>query len=227
VIRISRPLRLDTPLYPGTPHPEVMPFRSLERGDTSTSSLITIHSHSGTHLDAPGHFCPGGAPIAEVCGDELVLEPAVCLTIPRTGDQRIGAGDIAPSLRGLTGARALLIRTEGDPARARDPRRYATGYPWIDPSAPPLLREACPSLRLLGIDTLSVSSPLHRDEGRACHRAFLCGSPPILLLEDLDLSSPLLPGPGWRLRVIPWISGPPDGVPVTAFLEEPGGIPIP
>jgi kynurenine formamidase len=195
----------------------------MERGDPSSSSLVTVNTHAGTHLDAPRHFCPGGASTEEACGDQLVLEPAVCLAIPRYGDQRIGAADLAGSVRSLAGARAILIRTEGDPARARDPGRYRAGYPWIDPSVPPFLREECPSLRLLGVDTLSVSSPLHREEGRACHRAFLCGTPPILLLEDLDLTSPLLPGREWRLRVIPWILAPLDGVPVTAFLEEADG----
>jgi arylformamidase len=223
VIRISRPLRPDSPLYPGTPPPSVAPFRSLEKGDSSGSSLITVHSHSGTHLDVPRHFCPGGAAVDEVCGDELVLTPALCMDLPRTGDHRIGPADLREAGRELRDVRALLIRTEKIPSRASGPGRSPAGYPWIDPSVPPFLREECPSLRLLGIDSLSISSPLHREEGRACHRAFLCGSPPVLLLEDLDLTPVPTPGRMWRLRIIPWLHAPLDGVPVTAFLEDAGG----
>jgi kynurenine formamidase len=225
LIRISHTLHLDTPLYPGTPPPGVVPYRSLEQGDTSSSSLITVHSHAGTHLDAPRHFCPGGASVSEVCGDELVLEPALYLHLPRKGDQRIGTADIAAECRDLQGIQALLIRTgEGSP-RAMDPPRSAAVHPWIDPGVPTFLREECPGLRLFGIDTLSISSPAHREEGHACHRAFLCGSPPILLLEDLDLAPVTTPGLKWRLRIIPWIHAPLDGVPVTAFLEDTDGSP--
>jgi hypothetical protein len=58
---------------------------------------------------------------------------------------------------------------------------------------------------------------LHRDEGRSCHRAFLCGSPPLLLLEDLDLSDPRLAGRDLSLWVYPWLREPLDGVPVVAL----------
>jgi kynurenine formamidase len=122
----------------------------------------------------------------------------------------------------LHGVQALLIRTGEGSTRARDPARYAAVHPWTDPSVPAFLRKECPGLRLFGIDTISVSSSAHREEGRACHRAFLCETPPILLLEDLDLTSAILPGRPWRLRIIPWIQAPLDGVPVTAFLEDPG-----
>lgn len=225
MIRISHSLRLDSPLYPGTPRPEVVPFRSLERGDSSSSSLITVHSHSGTHLDVPRHFCPGGASVADICVDELVLEPALCLDLPRTGDQQIRPADIAACACDLRSVHALLIRTGEGSTRATDRARYSTVHPWLDPGVAAFLREECPSLHLFGIDTISVSSPAHREEGHACHRAFLCRSPPILLLEDLDLTSTMLPGHGWRLRIIPWVLAPVDGVPVTAFLEEAGGSP--
>jgi len=225
VIRVSHTLRLDTPLYPGTPPPSVVPFRSLERGDSSSASLITVHSHSGTHLDAPSHFCPGGAPVSDMLRDELVLEPALCMDLPRTGDQIIGPADFEVGDRELRGIQALLIRTGEGSTRATDPARYASVHPWLDPAVAPFLQGECPSLRLFGIDTLSVSAPAHREEGRACHRAFLCRTPPILLLEDLDLTSAMLPGWRWRLRIIPWIHAPLDGVPVTTFLEDTGGSP--
>jgi len=225
VIRISRSLRPDSPLYPGTPPPAAVPYRSLEKGDSSGSSLITVHSHSGTHLDAPRHYCPGGAATDEVCGSELVLEPALCVDIPRQGDQPITAGDVGTAVRDLRGLRALLIRTVS--AGGNGAARPVAGYPWIDPSVPPFLRKKCPSLCLLGVDTLSISSPLHREEGRACHRAFLCGSPPVLLLEDLDLSQVPWTGRTGRLRILPWLHAPLDGVPVTVFLEDAGGSPAP
>lgn len=45
-----------------------------------------------------------------------------------------------------------------------------------------------PNIRLMGFDSISVSSIQHRDVGRAAHRAFLSPEHPILFLEDMDLT---------------------------------------
>jgi len=222
VIRISHPLRLDTPLYPGTPGPEVVPFCSLAAGDSSNASLFLVHSHSGTHLDAPRHFCPDGATVADLCGGEIVLEPVISLDIATAADARIGPEHIQSSGGVPADIRGLLLRTGWSRYRETDSSRYLAHNPWIDPDLPAWLREEYPELRLFGTDTISIATASRREEGRACHRAFLCEKPPILLLEDLDLTSATLPGRRLRLRIIPWIVAPVDGVPVTAFLVDTG-----
>ena len=82
---------------------------------------------------------------------------------------------------------------------------------------PEYLREVCPQLKLVGLDTVSVSNPSHREEGRAAHRAFLCSEFPLLLLEDVDLSDPLLVVNKLELHVYPWIVDEVDATPVTAL----------
>lgn len=79
----------------------------------------------------------------------------------------------------------------------------------------------CPQLRVFGLDTISIATPLHREEGRAAHRAFLCGPNPILLLEDLDLSSEDLLDGAFRLRLYPIVYDDLDGVPVIAVADIP------
>jgi len=222
LIRISHPLEAGSPLYPGTPAPTRAPYRSIERGDSSSSEIVSLHTHSGTHLDAPRHFCPGGAGVSDLLGAENVFAPTVILPIPVEGDGCVTGGGLEPFLRDLHEAQAVIIRTGDCLRRSRDPEGYAGVHPWIHPSVPDVLREHAPSLRLFGVDTVSVSSPLHREEGRSCHRAFLCASPPVLLMEDVDLSDPRLNGGGWSLRVYPWILERLDGVPVTAIAEREG-----
>jgi kynurenine formamidase len=82
-----------------------------------------------------------------------------------------------------------------------------------------LLRRESTGLRLFGIDTISVAIPTHRDEGRSCHREFLCRSPPILLLEDADLSDNRILGAPWKLHLLPFFSEGIDGLPVAAIAE--------
>ena len=223
LIRISHLLTPASPQYPGTPPPGITPFRSLDHGDASNASLITVHSHSGTHLDVPRHFCTDGLTVTDIFRKDLVLEPAICVDATVDGDGRISPANLDPMVHEETDVRALLVRTGAGDAGVEGRIHPHVNHPWIDPSLPSFLREAWPDLQLFGIDTLSVSSPAHRQEGHACHREFLCRTPPILLLEDLDLSHPRLCGRLWRLRLIPWIVAPIDGVPVVALVEDIAG----
>lgn len=56
-------------VYPGDPKPERTVFRSLEAGDHSNVSILTLGSHNGTHMDAPKHFVAGARSI-----DQMDLE---------------------------------------------------------------------------------------------------------------------------------------------------------
>jgi arylformamidase len=199
-----------------------MPYRTMAEGHTSSSSTVSFNTHSGTHVDAPLHFCLGGATVADLLVAGKVFSPVMILDLPKTGDACIMPEDIGPALRKCRDAAALLVRTGEWKRRIRDPRGYAEEHAWVHPQVPGLLREGLPALRLFGIDTVSISSPVHREEGRACHRAFLCGSPPLLILEDLDLSDVRLNGMGFRLHIYPWFREALDGVPCVALVEREG-----
>ncbi len=127
------------------------------------------------------------------------------------------AEDLEGYLAGREDAEALLLRTGSWQLRTTDPCAYTAEHPWVHAGVATLLRRTCPHLRVLGIDTISISTPSHRQEGHESHRAFLCDRDPIYLLEDADLSS-VHPKDRFALNVIPWLLEDLDGVPVTAFL---------
>jgi kynurenine formamidase len=220
LIRISHPLETRSPLYPGTPPPTIIPFHSFEKDHASSTSLVRFHTHSGTHIDAPLHFCPGGKGVADLLGAGKTYSPAEVLRLAKTEDQCITPEEIEPHVPSLEGAHALLLITGEGARRWWDPAGYSESHPWIHPKVPELLRRHLPGLQIFGTDTISISSPAHREEGRACHRAFLCGTPPVLVLEDLDLSDPRLGGGGFRLHVCPWFNEALDGIPVVALMER-------
>jgi arylformamidase len=220
LIRISYPLETGSPLYPGTPRPSAVPFRTFSDGHASSSSTVSFHTHSGTHVDAPLHFCPGGATVADLLEGGREFAPLEVLDLSKSGDIPITPADLGPILASVGDPQALLIRTGDWQSREQDPAVYSREHPWIHPGVPDLLREHLPSLRIFGTDTISIASPRHREEGRTCHRAFLCGSPPILLLEDLDLSDPRLIGQGFALHIFPWFRWALDGIPVVALAEK-------
>ncbi len=103
LIQVSYPLETGSPLYPGTPPPSVAPFHTIGEVHASSSSTITFNTHSGTHIDAPRHFCPGGDSVADILGAGTVFSPAGIVDIPKTGDTCITPGDIEPFVPGLRG----------------------------------------------------------------------------------------------------------------------------
>ena len=223
LIRLSYPLETGSPLYPGTPPPSFEPFHTLGEGYASSSSTISFN----THFRNP-HRCP--SPLLPrwriCCGRPRVREgllaggdrpdpeePGISASHPKTSSSS------SPYLRGPGLFSSGQVKGKGG---SGIPHGYEAAHAWIHPEIPDLLREHLPSLQLFGTDTISISSPAHREEGRACHRSFLCGSPPILVLEDLDLSDPCLRGRGFQLYIYPWFCGALDGVPVVAIMERVG-----
>ena len=218
IIPISYPLTAKTPLYPNTPSPVIHLMRSMEQGDSANTSAITFSTHSGTHIDAPRHFCKQGKTIADCLTLDTKFFPAYCIDVPKPVSEEITVGDLEGSISHVQDAEAILIRTGWYTIRSEDPNQYCQDHPWISPEVPAFLREQCPNLRLFGIDQISVSSVLHRAEGHACHRKFLCKERSILILEDLNLSDTRIKG-SFRLHIYPYMIDDIDGVPVVAVVE--------
>jgi kynurenine formamidase len=181
--RISYPLTPQSPLYPGTPEITRSDGKSIGKGDSANTSLVTLSTHSGSHIDTPRHFCPGGKTTREMLRDKLTLSPVYCIDIPASPSAPIRAPDLEQYMGNLHDAGGLLIRTGMHRLRSTDPGRYRNTHPWIHPEVPAFLRAACPSLLIVGTDTISISNPQFRNEGRECHRAFLCHENPILIAE--------------------------------------------
>ncbi|PKG32894.1 cyclase family protein [Methanoregula sp.] len=219
--RISYPLTPQSPLYPGTPEITRAEGKSIGRGDSANTSILTLSSHAGSHIDAPLHFCTEGRTTREILKDRLTISPVYCIDLPVKPATGIRIRDLEPYTRQIAGTKGLLIRTGMHRLRASDLGRYCNDHPWIHPEVPAFLRTTCPSLILLGIDTISISNPQFRSEGRQCHRAFLCHDNPILLAEDLDLSDSELSDVGFSVLIYPWIVDDLDGVPILAFAEIP------
>ena len=220
IISISYPISSKTPLYPNTPAPVIHLLRSIECGDSANTSSITLSTHTGTHIDAPLHFCKAGATVADCLAVDTSFFPAYCIDVPKRVSEEITVDNLEGSLSQMQDAEVLLIRTSWYSIRSIDPERYCNDHPWVSPEVPQFLREQCPRLRLFGIDQISVSSPFHRDSGGECHRQFLCKDPSILLLEDANLSDVRLLDEAFTLHIYPFLIDDLDGTPVIAIMER-------
>jgi len=169
-IDLSQPLDESTVLWPGSRPVRAETVSDLEADGYYTRAL-RLPEHSGTHLDAPAHFDPGGFGMDGISPDALVVacalldvrdrcdaDPDFALeaeTIERLEDRD---GRIEPGA-------AALIATGWDRHRD-DAARYLGGrdedelsFPGLAPSGAELLVER--GVVGIGIDTLSV------DPGRA------------------------------------------------------------
>jgi kynurenine formamidase len=217
--RISYPLSPQSPLYLGTPEISRSEGKSIAKGESANTTLLIISTHAGTHIDVPRHFCPEGKTTRDMLRDRFALSPVYCIDLPAKPSTAIRIADIGSLLQQFSDAKGIFLRTGMYRLRASDPDRYCTNHPWIHPELPSFLRAACPMLALFGTDTISITNPQFRNDGRECHRAFLCDKNPIMLAEDLDLSdSGLVTGP-LSVSFYPWIVDDLDGVPVHAFAE--------
>lgn len=59
IIDISLPLDSSTPIYPGNAPYTLTPVRPLE-GHSSALSVVSLGTHTGTHVDAPSHVLSHG-----------------------------------------------------------------------------------------------------------------------------------------------------------------------
>lgn len=62
---LSYPINESTPLYGSIPMHHVLPYSEISKGDAVNTVFISIHNHTGTHIDAPKHFFDDGKQISE------------------------------------------------------------------------------------------------------------------------------------------------------------------
>ncbi|MCL5735456.1 MAG: cyclase family protein [Actinobacteria bacterium] len=78
IVDLTRPLHTQTPVLQGDPAVSLTRVAN-HRSHGYQVTQICLGSHSGTHLDAPRHFFPGGAvlgdyPVARLIGEAVVVD---------------------------------------------------------------------------------------------------------------------------------------------------------
>jgi arylformamidase len=180
---VSLPIGPDTPVWPGDPPIHVARSSRLEDGAPANVSELRMGSHSGTHVDAPVHFLPGGAGVDEWPLDQLT-GPARVTRID--GPPERISGGILEALEVPDGVERLLLDTGN-----RWWRSGATGPDLAEQGRAVGLDEDAArwivdrGIRLVGIDRLSIERS--RDGVHFPVHTMLLGTE-VVILESLDLS---------------------------------------
>ncbi len=206
-IDITVPLRTGMVHWPGDPEIRIDRVQDVSHGDVSNVSLISLGTHTGTHMDPPLHYIPGGAsldqmPLSTSIGPARVID----IQDPRSIEPwELVAADIQANER-------VLFKTRNS-ARCWKTDAFVEDFVSISLEAAEYL--ATTGLRLVGVDYLSVG-PFQGDVGVDVHRTLLNAG--IWILEGLDLSR-VQPG-HYELVCLPLRIADGDGSPARAALRR-------
>jgi len=203
-VLLSHTINENTPLYGNTPKSRIVSHSQISKGDSSNTAILSIHNHTGTHIDAPKHFIDDGKAISEYTLDELMFKNPVIVDCPKDDASLITPQDIQHASHMLQKSDCLLLRTGFGQFRGEE--RYRTHNPGIAPETILWIRRECPNIRCIGIDSVSISSFQHRSVGREAHRgAFVVQEDmgnPLLLIEDLNID--IISNEIIEIVVLPW-----------------------
>jgi len=163
---------------------------------------MEIGSHTGTHIDAPFHFIPGGDTSDRLPIDIFVGPAQVCdlRKIEAIGEDQLRE-------RAAGGAPRCLLKTDNSEWIRTGPIPQAPTY-LSEEGARYLVDQR---VRLVGIDGLSVDHP----QRAAAHLVLLNAG--VIILESIDLGA-IAPG-DYDLLCLPLLVAGADGAPARAALQ--------
>jgi len=203
---ISVPLTAGMPLYPGDPPFEI---EALPHDGAApyVISRLGLSTHSGTHVDAPAHFLPGGATVDQLPVDILVGKARVVELLEQERIERadLEAQDMRDDLR-------VLIKTRMSGLMQKS--AFQEDHVYLARDAALYLAQA--GIKLVGFDYLSIDRYGATDF--PAHRALLDAG--VVIVEGLDLSD--VQAGEYDLFCLPLRIGGGDGAPARVLLRSRG-----
>lgn len=148
IIDLTHSIEAEMPVYPGTEPPIIKQATSIEK-DGFAEKLISMFSHTGTHIDAPAHIFKGAKSLDEMnagkfCGRGIVL--------PVSGSS-INIADAGMAKTAVEqGAEYVLFCSGWD--RHWGSKEYYAGYPVLSTAAAELISGL--GLKGIGFDCISA-----------------------------------------------------------------------
>jgi arylformamidase len=205
---ISISITPDMPTYPGDPKVSLTPMLEIARGDNANVSQLCMGDHTGTHLDPPVHFIPGGKTVDQLDLATLYGPVRVLDMTQVTG--AITAEDLEQAKLPRDIVRVLLKTINS--RLWGEKKNFDEHYVGVSWDAARWLVDH--GILLVGIDYLSVEL---YDAGQPnTHRTLLGAG--VIVVEGLDLDG-IAPG-DYTLACLPLKIQNGDGGPCRAILIE-------
>jgi len=196
------------PTWPGDPAAVRRRVKKIEEGSNANVSELVMGAHTGSHVDAPYHFLPGGStieslPLEVLVGPVQVVEmPPECGLIDGPAVDRAG---IQP------GTERILFKTRNSAFWHKEKLVFEEDFVGVSKDGAEKL--VAMGVRFVGLDYLSIA-PFK--QSRPTHEVLLGAG--IVILEGVDLSG--VPAGRYTLYCLPLKLGGSDGAPARAILIE-------
>jgi len=204
---ISIPISSTMPTYPGDPAVSIEPFLQIAKGDNANVSRLSFGDHSGTHLDPPVHFVPGGKTVDQL-DLNVLYGPARVVDMTRV-EKAIKAQDLQ---RAKLPKRAVRILFKTRNSELWDRSGFQKDFVAFAWDAAQWIVDH--GIKLVGIDYLSAES-FGASEPKT-HRILLGAG--VIIVEGLNLRN-IAPG-DYTLACLPLKIKDGDGGPARAALIE-------
>lgn len=182
VIDLTHFISEDMPVYPGTEGPVLAPANTYEK-DGFKETLMTMYTHTGTHMDPPAHLFAGRTtldqfPITQFVGKAVVID---CTDLKE--GQKITMKYIDSNRENADKAEFILFRLGWD--KYWGTARYFGDYPHIDDAVVDYLIKGLKKgvgLDVIGIDPIA-------DENLTIHKKLFLNNEIVVIenLMNLDL----------------------------------------
>lgn len=110
MVLLSYPVSRRTPLFPETPQARFLRELSAE-GRKPVSTTAQFDTHSGTHIDAPSHYCHDGPTVEEALQPYNEFFPALCVDALAEGTVELEKRPLGPLPPDADLAQGPLLRT--------------------------------------------------------------------------------------------------------------------
>ena len=208
IIDISVPVSPGLPVWPGDSPVVLERYQSLSEGDDCNASRICCSVHTGTHVDAPGHFIDKASTVEDLSLDTLI-GPAIVIEVPVVGAIE---PDFLECVSLPHDTIRLLFKTRNSDLWRKPDHDFHSDFVALSPQAANWIVER--EIRLVGVDYLSVQ--MFADPEPLTHRTLLNAG--VVVVEGLDLQNA---HPGlYQLICLPVKLVGSDGAPARAVLIE-------
>jgi arylformamidase len=205
---ISMPIKQGMNYLPIDPvAPKIYRFADVALGSKVTMSMLEIISHTGTHIDTPLHFIPGGSTVSDMPLDATV-GPARVLEIKDPVSIKVAELEKYNIRKG----ERILCKTRNSPDAYEAPR-FPEDYVYLDADAAAYFAEK--GIVLFGMDCITIGDIKNEESVMKTHQSLLSAG--IYILEGCALGH--VPEGEYELLCLPLLMYHGDAGPSRAILR--------
>ena len=188
IVRLSYNIDSKTPVYGGGEGFSSEPVRSIRKGDTCNTSKWVLPNHIGTHIDFPYHFYENGQTIEDYPEDFWIIngEKVQVIEVEMPENELIVKTKHVKTTSLNNSSEFVIVKTGF--GKHRTQKKYETHNPGLGEDFSDWILQNFKKIKIIGLDSVSISSRQHRDVGRMVHKKFLNPKKPVLIIEDMDLT---------------------------------------